>query len=120
MMPPATEKKRPPRGLSAWARGVWVELHAEYEFSAPESLLLERGLRLFDRADECGAVVAREGLVVGKRPHPLLGVQRDSLQGALRFVRALGFETEGERRRPGRPSDVSWSAQRSAGARGAV
>jgi hypothetical protein len=102
--------KKAPDGLSDWAKGVWADLHAEYEFSRSDALLLEQGLRQFDRADECGVVVAREGLVMGRRPHPLLGVQRDCLQAGLRFVRALeaSWARKAARRGAGRAPIPAW------------
>jgi hypothetical protein len=88
-----------------------------YDFCLHDLDLFEQALRAQDLVDEISGIVASEGLVVGGKPHPMLGALRDARQTALRYWRACGFKGEDEpTRRPGRPSGDAWSASRKAAA----
>src|SRR5262249_23456808 len=64
-------------------------------------------------------IIAREGLLVDGRAHPLLAVRRDALLAGARYWRQLRFSEDdpAHRRRPGRPKGEAWSPARAAAAK---
>src|SRR5262245_11569358 len=81
----------PTRPLSPRAQRLWRELLAEHDFQRFELEVLARALEMSDRADEMSDRIARDGLVVGDKPHPLLSARRDALLASARFWRQLKF-----------------------------
>jgi hypothetical protein len=100
--------QRPPAPLSARSRTLWRDLLAANAFARHERELLFRALEAADVADEMSRRIAVEGLMVGDKPHPLLGPRRDALQAAGRWWRQLKFTSPAPAPRPGRPSGPGW------------
>src|SRR3954452_14340391 len=92
---------RPPAGLSPSSRRHWRDVCDAYEMSSADLRVLEVGCRAHDRAEECRAVVDREGPVVVDRfnqqkPHPLLVEERQWRDLERRSLATLGLEDGGE------------------------
>src|SRR5262245_44835716 len=106
------KKTSVPRGLSAKSREIWRRLTAEYAFEVHESAQLEAALRWQDRSEE----LATQASTANERMRPrLVKLAMDAASTSLRFWRALKFfDPANPTRRPGRPSDGEWSAQRKA------
>ena len=105
------------RGLSPRSRRLRRRLLASHVYAPHEVEWLDRALAQFDLADECDAIIAREGLQVeGNKVHPLLAVRRDALLAGARYWRQLRFEDAPSPRRAGRPKGAAWSAPRAVAA----
>lgn len=103
------------RGLSPRSRRLRTTLLATHVWEPYELEWLQRALEQHDLADECSAVIAREGLVVEGKAHPLLSVRRDALQTGARYWRQLRFApSERPPRRVGRPGGEAWRAAQAA------
>jgi hypothetical protein len=89
---------------------------AAHVYLPHELELLDRALEQNDLADECTAIIKREGVQVEGKAHPLLGARRDALLMAARYWRQLKFDPP-PLRRAGRPKGEDWSASRAAAAR---
>src|SRR5215813_15646664 len=106
------------RGLSAKSRRLRRTLLEAYTFTVAEMAWLERALESHDLADQCAQIIAREGLLVDGRAHPLLAVRRDALLAGARYWRQLRFsEDPTPARRAGRPKGEQWSPSRAAAAK---
>jgi|SRR5215472_18623029 len=106
-----------PRGLSQRSRRLRRRLLGSHVYAPHELEWLHRALAQFDLADECDAIIAREGLQVeGNKVHPLLAVRRDALLAGARYWRQLRFEDAPSPRRAGRPKGAAWSAPRAVAA----
>jgi phage terminase small subunit len=87
-----------PEGLSSRAATLWAELVPRVVKGPGRLALLEEALRARDRADECRALIAAQGLVtITKRTgafhvHPLVKAEKDAravfakLAGLLRLA----------------------------------
>ena len=105
--------KRRSAGLSAWAKGVKADLLGRNDFAPHELVCFERALTWFDLSDRL--VLEAEGLI-GRERDAKLKAAGDAATTALRHWRTLKFvDPSRPERRPGRPSDTAWSAQRRAG-----
>jgi len=103
------------RGLSPRSLRLRSTLLEAHVYLPHELELLDRALEQNDLADECTAIIRREGLQVEGKAHPLLGARRDALLMAARYWRQLKFDPP-QPRRAGRPKGESWSAPRAAAA----
>ena len=104
------------RGLSPRSRQLRRRLLTSHVYAPHELEWLDRALAQFDLADECDAIIAREGLQVDGKAHALLGVRRDALLAGARYWRQLKFEDAPAPRRAGRPKGEAWSAMRAGAA----
>jgi len=104
------------RGLSPRSRQLRRRLLTSHVYAPHELEWLDRALAQFDLADECDAIIAREGLQVDGKAHPLLAVRRDALLAGARYWRQLKFEDAPAPRRAGRPKGEAWSAMRAVAA----
>ena len=106
------------RGLSPRSRQLRRRLLTSHVYAPHELEWLDRALAQFDLADECDAIIAREGLQVDGKAHPLLAVRRDALLAGARYWRQLRFtEDPTPARRAGRPKGEQWSPSRAAAAK---
>jgi phage terminase small subunit len=102
-----------PKNLSAAGRSWWRRLVAEFDIADPAGLLLlENGMRQFDRAEDARALLNTEGVTMidrfgQRRPHPAAAIERDARSGLLAALRALNLDVEPLRDRPGRPAGGS-------------
>jgi hypothetical protein len=111
-MTPKSIAPRKPTGLSARSERLWIELHAEHDFSLDADELCERGLRAFDLSDKLYELARKAGLATPKAKG-LLASARDAAMVGLKLFKGVGFDKiDTTTRRPGRPSDAAWSAQR--------
>jgi len=92
-----SDSKRPP-GLSAASTARFVEMTSAYEFTTSEHIALVEHLIANDRAVK----YERDG-------QPQLA--QKERQAAFRWYKSLKF-SNGAARKPGRPPDQAWSAQR--------
>src|SRR5215468_2594139 len=104
------------RGLSPRSRQLRRRLLTSHVYAPHELEWLDRGLAQFDLVDDCDAIIAREGLQVDGKAHPLLAVRRDALLAGARYWRQLKFEPAQPPRRAGRPKGEAWSAMRAVAA----
>ena len=88
--------KAPPHLRPATKR--WFEgVAADYVLESHHLLLLELAARSWDRAEEARKLLDAEGLTVTDRygqtkPHPAVGVEKDSQLRFARLVRELGLD----------------------------
>jgi len=70
---PAVGALKPPRALATHGRAVWDRIIAEFEIesSAAEELLC-LACQSLDRAEDCAEQIARDGLMLEGREHPLV------------------------------------------------
>jgi P27 family predicted phage terminase small subunit len=90
-LPPA------PAHLAAPEREIWSDVVREFSGTAASLAVLAAGLEARERARECRAIIAAEGLTVTGRDgqtksHPLCAVERDSAAAFQRTFRALGIK----------------------------
>ncbi len=103
----------PPSKLSPRSQKLWGALHDANIFTVDAEELLLRALERFDLADELRDLARTAGLT-SKDGRAALASARDSEVTGLKLFIATGLTKDDidERRRPGRPSDTSWSAMR--------
>ena len=89
---------KPPTGLSKPAANWWGKLISEYRISDSAGLLLlEQGLRSFDRAESARRLLDKEGSVLQDRfgqprQHPACQVERDSRAALVKTLSVLGID----------------------------
>jgi hypothetical protein len=95
-------KLRPPRGLSAEAKALWVRIMQEHvcDDGASQALLGELCFAL-DGLRACQRAIATDGLMtVGsrgqRRAHPLLGSEAEYRRQVLAAIRALRLDVAPE------------------------
>jgi uncharacterized protein with PIN domain len=86
-----------PRGLSKRAGRLWRAVLAEYDLSEAEFEVLRCACEALDRADEAGAIVSREGVVVldrygSPKVHPAADLEARSRALFARLVAQLGVK----------------------------
>jgi hypothetical protein len=72
------QRPKPPRGLPALARRLWVEIVADYKpghFTAANLVLLEQLCRARALVAQCDRQIARGGLLVEGKANPLLQIR---------------------------------------------
>jgi phage terminase small subunit len=95
--------------LSSEAKKIFRALVGEYEIADVAGLrILLVACRAYDRAEGARRTINRDGLMITdkhgvRRPHPLLGNERDSRAAFLAGMKALNFSIEPLRDGPGRP-----------------
>ena len=88
----------PPEALSQAAITWWERLIADYAINDSAGLLLlEQGLRSFDRAEEARRLIDEQGSVVldrfgQARQHPAAQIERDNRAAVVRTLAALGID----------------------------
>jgi len=101
---------KPPSNLSKPGKKLWKSLQAEYDIIDVAGLnYLTTGCRHFDRMEQARIAIAAEGPVIvdrfdQKKPHPSVLIERDSSASMLKCFRALNFDIEPLRDKPGRPA----------------
>jgi len=99
----------PPAGISPEAADWWRRIVAEYSVNDEAGkLLLQTALEAFDRMRGAQQIIEHDGATVLDRfgqakAHPLLTVERDSRAQMLAALKALHFDVEPLRDKPGRP-----------------
>jgi hypothetical protein len=105
---------RPPRGLKAGGRKLWLSVVEEYELEEHESALLLEMCRARDRLDALAAVIRAEGVIeegLG-RAHPAavearqLAITFSRLSAALRLPAGAEDDRQAHARRPQRRHGV--------------
>lgn len=101
---------KPPKTLSAEARGLWASIRDSYDISDPGGLLvLASSFEAFDRMRQAQRRLKREGLTVTdrfgqKKANPLTLIERDSRSAMLAALKQLNLDLEPLEQRPGRPA----------------
>lgn len=91
-----------PSKLSDAARQFWDKYIDEHSPLARKTCLF-LGLEAYDRAQKCKEVIDKEGMVLvnpitgQRRAHPLLAAEKAARNDALRVIKRIGQEVEGER-----------------------
>ena len=106
--PQATTPK-PPAGLKADGRKLWIELQRSYGIADAGGLLLLRTVcQSFDDLMAARKLVAKEGMVVtghtGPKAHPAARLIETSHRSMMAALRQLHLDVEPVRPTPGRPS----------------
>ena len=93
--------------MSKAAQARWNKINAEWELGNTDLLVLESALEAFDRMRQAQRILKKAGLTTKDRfgqvkPHPGIGVERDSRAAWLRAIKQLGLDLEPVKP-PGRP-----------------
>lgn len=88
-----------PSHLSLPARRLYAGIRALYELEAHDAAILVKALEAWDRAEQARQLIADEGIVITSRlgerkPHPAVGIERDSRTAFLAGMRQLGLDYE--------------------------
>lgn len=92
---------KPPRGLSAEARRLWISVNADFVLDAASASLLLVALEALARLREAQAAVAEHGLLIpgargGLRTNPALAIENQSRQAFLAALKQLNFDAAPE------------------------
>jgi hypothetical protein len=106
---PAT--REPPRQLGEHGLAFWRSVQSEYAVSDTGGIeLLAQAAAALDRAEECAAVIARDGLTIqgssGIKDHPLVKHELANRAFVTRAIARLGLDVEPVQR-VGRPAGVA-------------
>ena len=88
-----------PTHLTADSQKLWQTILRDYQIDSAAELLLVAVLEARDRREEARAAIAKDGAVQTdrfgqKKPHPSVGIERDSATTLMRGWRLLGFDQE--------------------------
>ena len=102
--------KKPPKGLSREAAGIWRSVVDVWLLEPTHLRLLEAACRQWDRAIAARKVLADRGLVMldrfgQEKPHPMIDVERKALDAFRLTLRELGLREDGAQ--PGRPPRIA-------------
>ncbi len=102
-----TKKSRVPAHLSEPMRQFYRKIQRTYVLSDQHFRLLEAACEAHDRKSEARALLDTEGLTIEnrhgeKRPHPAVGIERDSALRFARLLREIGLSDEPDDTRPPR------------------
>ena len=103
----SNRKSSVPVHLSESMRRFYRTIQRTYELSDQHFRLLEAACEAFDRKTEARALLDAEGLTIEnrhgeKRPHPAVGIERDSALRFARLLREIGLSDEPDDTRPPR------------------
>lgn len=103
----------PPRPLGEHGQAFWQSVQAEYAVTDTGGMeLLAQAAAALDRAEECAAVIARDGLTVttnsGIKDHPLVKHELANRAFVTRAIARLGLDVEPVQR-VGRPPAKGYS-----------
>jgi P27 family predicted phage terminase small subunit len=90
---------QPPAHLSPSAQQWWKTTVETYVLHEHHLRLLQLACEAWDRAQAARKQLEEEGLTVsgregGMRPHPCIGIERDTRLAVARLVRELDLDTE--------------------------
>lgn len=98
------DPRQPPAYLGDEEKATWKRLMDEYDLQdAPALVLLEQLCRNLQLVRESREIVEAEGKMVSGKEHPLIKVWRDAEKQATIALKALHFDVEPLRDKPGRP-----------------
>jgi|OpeIllAssembly_1097287.scaffolds.fasta_scaffold934404_1 phage terminase small subunit len=90
------------------ARELWLEVQKEWELSVDGLATLRAGCDSLNRYHQAANILSEEGLTIKTgdlvRKHPCTEIAKNSLAGFLACMRAMGFETDENKRGPGSPT----------------
>jgi len=100
-----TAPKWPPPHLCPETRAWCSDVDRDYELEPHHRRLLTLAAEAWDRASEARETIAKEGAYYVDRfgspkPHPALGIERDSRLGFARLVKQLELDAAEPLRRP--------------------
>jgi len=99
----------PPKGLSREAAQIWKTIFKTCKLLPPEIELLKVALEAHDEMQAARKILKESGYVIedvrGVRVNPVSHILKDSRNSFLRAWKALGFKSEDDLRRPGRPPE---------------
>jgi P27 family predicted phage terminase small subunit len=89
----------PPKHLRAGTRRWWREIVSDYSLESHHLRLLEVACRTWDRLEEAGEALRRDGLTVttnsgSTKAHPCVAIERDSRIAFARILREMDLEAE--------------------------
>jgi phage terminase small subunit len=90
-------RKAPPAHLAKPTAAWWKAVVADYELEPHHVRLLTLAAEAFDRGEQARRAIARDGAYFNNRfgdrkPHPALGVERDSRLAFARLLRELDLD----------------------------
>lgn len=88
---------KPPAHLSEEAKKLWKSTVENYDIDEQAAMILQAGLEAMDRRTEAREMIAAEGAIQvdrfgQKKPHPAVGIERDSAQTLMKAFRLLGMD----------------------------
>jgi P27 family predicted phage terminase small subunit len=88
-----------PRHLSRAARDLFTSISRRFVMEPHDLAVLTKALEAWDRAEQARTRIDADGLMVTSRlgeqkPHPLLGIERDSRTAFLAGMRQLNLDYE--------------------------
>jgi hypothetical protein len=108
----------PPRNLDKPGRSLWDRIMSDYQIEDSGGLeMLGQACAALDRAEECHALVARDGLVFkvkggGLRENPAAKIELANRAFVVRTLSRLGLEFEAIKT-IGRPAHgIGWSGEK--------
>ena len=90
-----TTKPSPPSHLTAGMQAFWRRLTRDYAFSPEHIRVLQLTCEQFDRAQAARERIATDGMLLGDKRHPLLGIEAKATELFMRGLRDLQLESEG-------------------------
>jgi P27 family predicted phage terminase small subunit len=93
------KNSKAPSHLRKETRAWWTDVHIHWRLEEHHSRLLTMACTAWDRAEEAGEILARDGIVIGGRqaavrPHPAIAIERDSRLAFARLVAQLNLDGE--------------------------
>lgn len=83
----------PPRALATHGKSLWDRIVAEYDVDSSAAVeLLCQACQALDRAEDCAGEIARNGLMVGGREHPLVKHELAARAFCAKIVQRLELE----------------------------
>jgi phage terminase small subunit len=88
-----------PAHLAEPTRAWWRSVVRDYQLEPHHLRLLQAAGEAWDRLQEARLLLLRDGLVIGgreggMRPHPAIGIERDSRTAFARLIRELDLDCD--------------------------
>jgi hypothetical protein len=101
----------PPRHLDQPERKIWNDILADLPraATAPILAILAAGCEAHARARLAAAEIARDGMILKGRAHPLLAVERDQRAAYVSALRAVAKPPPKKRKQPHDPGGFGWT-----------
>ncbi len=85
---------KPPRALSTHGQSLWDRIVVEFDVSSSAAAeLLCQACQALDRAQDCAQQIARDGLMIDGREHPLVKHELASRAFSAKIVQRLGLDS---------------------------
>jgi P27 family predicted phage terminase small subunit len=103
---------RPPTHLQATTKQWMTDVHAKYDLTDSEELLLLEACEIYDQLAAARKLLRNDGLVIpgregGKRAHPAVAIARDCSAAFAALVKQLGLAKTDLPKPMGRPTNAT-------------